>query len=87
MTTNSAELGLRIGDIYTGQGIGYRAVKKLLTGDLSLEKIYAKTTIVNIASQKVLRKIGSNQKGISDEEFEMNSQKMEFIHYSWEKSI
>ncbi|EIM07014.1 hypothetical protein A1A1_07529 [Planococcus antarcticus DSM 14505] len=52
-----------------------------------MEKIYAKTTIVNIASQKVLRKIGSNQKGISDEEFEMNSQKMEFIHYSWEKSI
>lgn len=85
-TASSAELGFRIGMIHAGKGIGRRALHMLLTEESTLEKIYAKTTTVNIASQKVLKKNGFIQQGISDEKFEMNGQKMKFIHYSWEKS-
>ena len=45
----------------------------------------AKTTTVNIASQKLLEKNGFIRIRTGDEEFEMNEQKMRFVYYVWEK--
>jgi len=46
-------------------------------------QIKAKTTTNNIASQKVLEKNGFKYIETSDEEFEMNGQKLKFMHYIW----
>ena len=42
-----------------------------------------KTTTNNIASQKVLNKNGFERIGTDNEEFEMNGQKINFVHYTW----
>lgn len=80
-TNNIAEVGYRVGEGYGGKGIGAKALKLLLETEISVNKIKAKTTTTNIASQKVLEKNGFKQVCISDDEFEMNGQKMRFIDY------
>lgn len=82
---NAAEIGFRIAESQVGKGIGNAALKGLLNEPLPVKRILAKTTTVNIASQKVLEKNGFIQTGIGDEEFEMNGQKMRFVHYLWQK--
>ncbi|TAA67466.1 GNAT family N-acetyltransferase [Planococcus salinarum] len=80
-----AEIGFRIGKAHIGKGIGNHALNLLLSEPLPVRQIRAKTTTVNIPSQKVLEKNGFIRMGIGDEEFEMNAQKMRFVHYLWEK--
>ncbi|MFF2796382.1 GNAT family N-acetyltransferase [Lysinibacillus xylanilyticus] len=81
-TTNDiAEVGYRVGQEYGGKGIGARALKLLLETEISVTKIKAKTTINNIASQRVLEKNGFKQVSTSDDEFEMNGKKLQFINY------
>lgn len=81
-TTNAiAEVGYRVGQEYGGKGIGARALKLLLETEMSVKKIKAKTTTNNIASQRVLEKNGFKQVYIDDNAFEMNGQKLQFIHY------
>lgn len=80
---NIADIGFRIGAEYVGKGIGNQALKLLLKTDLSVKQIRGKTTTVNQASQKVLEKNDFKQVGIDNEEFEMNGQKMRFVHYLW----
>ncbi|WKA56575.1 GNAT family N-acetyltransferase [Planococcus shixiaomingii] len=85
LTTNEAEIGFRIGEAYVGKGIANRALNLLLNSESTIETIHAKTTTVNYASQKVLEKNGFIQTKISDEDFQMNAQKMKFVHYLWER--
>jgi ribosomal-protein-alanine N-acetyltransferase len=81
-TTNDiAEVGYRVGQEYGGKGIGARALKLLLKTEISVKKIKAKTTTNNIASQRVLEKNGFKKVYISDDEFELNGQKLQFIDY------
>lgn len=80
-----AEIGFRIGEAQAGKGIGNDALQLLLSLQLPVKQISAKTTTVNIASQKLLEKNGFIRIGSGDEEFEMNEQKMRFVHYVWEK--
>lgn len=80
---NSADVGFRVGEPYVGKGIGDKALKLLLRTNLPVRQIRGKTTTVNHASQKVLEKNGFKQVGISKEEFEMNDQKVRFVHYLW----
>ena len=79
--SNVAEVGFRVGKEYLGKGIGTRALNLLLKTEINVKRIKGKTTTNNIASQKVLEKSGFKQVGISDNEFEMNGQKLKFIHY------
>lgn len=55
----------------------------LLSTESSVKQIQAKTTTVNKASQKVLENNGFIHMRIIDEEFEMNGERMKFVHYVW----
>lgn len=82
--TNSADIGFRVGAEYVGKGIGNQALNLLLKTDLSVRQIRGKTTANNHASQKILVKNGFKKVDVSEEEFEMNGQKLRFVHYLWE---
>ncbi|TQR34358.1 N-acetyltransferase [Lysinibacillus sphaericus] len=85
-TTNDiAEVGYRVGQEYGGKGIAARALKLLLETEIRVKKIKAKTTTNNIASQRVLEKNGFKQVCISDNKFEMNGKKLQFIDYMLER--
>jgi len=85
-TTNDiAEVGYRVGQEYGGKGIAARALKLLLETEIRVKKIKAKTTTNNIASQRVLEKNGFKQLSISDNKFEMNGKKLQFIDYMLER--
>lgn len=77
-------LGYRVGQAYIGKGIATKALKLLLKTviDKDIKQIKAKTTTNNIASQKVLEKSGFKRIATSEEEFEMNGQKLKFVYYT-----
>jgi ribosomal-protein-alanine N-acetyltransferase len=77
-------VGYRVGKAYTRKGIASKALKMLIEtmSNQGLKQILAKTTINNIASQKVLEKIGFKQIAINDEEFE-KGQIVKFISYTY----
>lgn len=83
---STAEIGFRIGKADAGKGIGTHALWQLLSTVSTIKHIHAKTTTVNKGSQKILEKNGFIQLKVSDDEFELNGQKMKFVHYLWEKS-
>lgn len=78
-------LGYRVGQLHTGKGVAKKALKLLLETviELDIKQVKAKTTTNNIASQKVLEKNGFEYTETSDEEFEMNGQKLKFVNYTW----
>lgn len=82
---NAAEVGFRMGESYVGKGLGKKALTLLLSQDPDIKRYYAKTTTVNKASQKVLENNGFVEMETSIDEFELNGQKMRFIHYVWDK--
>ncbi|MGO1923536.1 MAG: GNAT family N-acetyltransferase, partial [Jeotgalicoccus sp.] len=69
---------------HVGNGIGNQALNLLLETSLSVKKIRGKTTSVNHASQKILEKNDFKKVDIDEEIFEMNGQKLWFVHYLWE---
>ncbi|RLQ90562.1 GNAT family protein [Planomicrobium sp. Y74] len=79
----TAEVGFRLGENYGGKGLGSNALHLLLSTESDLKQIHAKTTTVNKSSQRVLEKNGFIHMGISDDEFEMNGEKMRFVRYLW----
>lgn len=83
-------IGYRVGKNYVGEGIASSALKLLLENidDKGIIKILAKTTNINIGSQKVLEKNGFKQIETSedDEEFKMNGKRLNFLYYCWTKS-
>ncbi|AZU62432.1 GNAT family N-acetyltransferase [Neobacillus mesonae] len=78
-------LGYRVGQQHTGKGVATKALKLLLETviELGIKQVKAKTTTDNIASQKVLEKNGFERTETGDKEFEMNGQKLQFVHYIW----
>ena len=83
-TECAAHVGFRVGEQHVGKGIANQALKLLLIIELGVKKIHGKTTTNNIASQKVLENNGFKKVSISDDEIELNGQKLKFIHYIWE---
>ena len=79
----TAEVGFRLGENYGGRGFGSKALSLLLSTESNLKQIQAKTTTVNKSSQRVLERNGFIHMGISDDEFEMNGERMQFVHYVW----
>lgn len=77
-------LGYRVGQVHTGKGIANKALKLLveIISDEDVKQIKATTTTNNVASQRILEKNGFERIGISNEKFEMNNQKLNFIYYS-----
>ncbi|WP_404452143.1 GNAT family N-acetyltransferase [Virgibacillus necropolis] len=86
-TQSLGHVGYRVGQKYIGKGIAKKALKLLLetVGDTGIEKIKAKTTINNQASQKVLENNGFKILSTGDETFEMHGQNLKFVYYSWSK--
>ncbi|KON90118.1 acetyltransferase [Sporosarcina globispora] len=82
-------LGYRIGQEHTRKGIASKALALLLESliDTTIRVIKAKTTTNNIASQKVLEKNGFEKVDTSDEQIEINKQKVNFIFYKWTKNF
>ena len=73
--TKTADVGYRVGKKYIGKGLAVQALEMLKSEALFLgiKRIYAKTTIDNIPSQKVLERCC----------FQKNSiEKDKFIHYT-----
>ncbi|MDW7662769.1 MAG: GNAT family N-acetyltransferase [Bacillota bacterium] len=83
----SGSIGFRIGEQYVGRGIANLALKLLLEIESGIKMIYGKTTTNNIASQKVMEKNGFKKVSVSEDEIEMNGQKLKFINYIWEETI
>lgn len=81
-----ADIGFRVGEEHVGKGIGNQALHMLLKTNLSVRQIRGKTTNANHASQKMLEKNGFKKVGIDEKEFEMNGQKLRFVHYLWESN-
>ncbi|ENQ3105260.1 GNAT family N-acetyltransferase [Bacillus cereus] len=73
-------LGYRIGEKYVGRGIATKSVKLLLeeAENYHVTEIHAKTTMDNIASQKVLEK-----SYFSRIPMDTNIDQTDFIHYVW----
>ncbi|WP_188455754.1 GNAT family N-acetyltransferase [Virgibacillus oceani] len=82
-------LGYRVGKLHTGKGVAKKALKLLLETviELNIKQVRAKTTTNNIASQRVLEKNGFKHTETSDEEFEMNGQKLKFVNYIWTNKL
>ncbi|MBG9590182.1 GNAT family N-acetyltransferase [Cytobacillus firmus] len=86
-TQNLGHVGYRVGKRYIGKGIASKALKLLLktANEKGLDKIKAKTTINNKASQIVLEKNGFKYISTSDEVFEIAGQSLKFVYYIWSK--
>ena len=80
----SAQLGYRIGQVHTGRGIAKEAVRLLLRHcqKLEIDKVEAKTTDGNFASQKILTHSGFRRVN-KEEEVVLHDQRMRLIHYIW----
>lgn len=81
----TAHLGYRVGQQHTGKGVAKKALKLLLETviEQNIKRVLAKTTTNNIASQKILERNGFEHTENSDEEIEMNGQKVRFVNYTW----
>ncbi|WP_025026416.1 GNAT family N-acetyltransferase [Caldalkalibacillus mannanilyticus] len=80
-----ASIGYRVGEEFTGQGVAYQALKQLIERvqeSTAIQQLQAKTTINNIASQKVLEKNGFRQVVVDEEEYEAN-EGIRFVYYLW----
>ena len=78
-------LGYRVGQEFTGKGVANKALKLLLetVTNQDIKQVNAKTTITNIASQKILEKNGFEHIETRHDEFEMNGQRLKFVYYKW----
>lgn len=73
----SAEMGYFIDEAYAGQGYATEACEKLTHNgfhELQLNRIYARCMVRNIASQRVLQKIGMRHEGRFLQEFKKDDQ-------------
>ncbi|MFA1821929.1 GNAT family N-acetyltransferase [Virgibacillus oceani] len=84
-TLGLGHIGYRVGKSYTGKGIAKKALQLLLktVSKQGITQILAKTLTNNIASQKILEKSGFKHVSTSDEEFELNGQRLKFVYYKW----
>jgi [ribosomal protein S5]-alanine N-acetyltransferase len=87
MVQGLGHIGYRIGEEHAGKGITSNALGLFLDmmDKHGINKIVAKTTTLNIASQKVLEKNGFKYVDTDEEAFMMNGQKQRFVEFVWEK--
>ncbi|MEK5175655.1 GNAT family N-acetyltransferase [Heyndrickxia sp. FSL W8-0496] len=78
-------IGYRVAEECSGKGVASIALKLLLESidTKGIKKLLAKTTDINVASQKVLEKNGFKFIETSDEEFTFNGQRVKFLFYMW----
>ena len=72
----SAEIGYFIDEVYSGQGYATEACEKLLHvgfHNFQFNRIYARCMARNIASQRVLKKIGMRHEGRFLQEYKKNN--------------
>ena len=83
-TNKTGHLGSRVGQVYTGKGVANQALKLLMKtlAETEIKQIEAKTTTNNIPSQKVLEKNGFKRVSGNNEEFEIEGEKLSFLHYN-----
>jgi [ribosomal protein S5]-alanine N-acetyltransferase len=83
-STGTGQIGYRVGEAFTGQGIADRSVNLLLRdiGIYQVKEIQAKTTINNIPSQKVLLRNGFLLVKTEEEPGSGET----FLHYLWSHS-
>lgn len=81
----SAQIGYRVGEAFCGKGVANRALQLLIKElpVLNIGKLYAKTTITNIASQKVLENNGFKKVVSEEAPLELNGEMVRFVHYEW----
>ncbi|GLC89389.1 GNAT family N-acetyltransferase [Lysinibacillus piscis] len=84
---NTAHIGYRIAEAYSGQGIASQALALLLTTihQQGIQQLLAKTTNNNIASQKILEKNGFQLIETNEDTFEMHGQPLHFVYYQWKR--
>ncbi|MCK1992052.1 GNAT family N-acetyltransferase [Peribacillus muralis] len=75
----TAQVGYRIGEAFTKKGVANKALQLLvkLAPDMNVTQIHAKTTTVNIGSQKVLVKNGFERISVRED----TSEKLPLYHY------
>jgi ribosomal-protein-alanine N-acetyltransferase len=80
----SAQLGYRIGQSHTGKGIAKEAVRLLIMHcqKFYIDKVEAKTTDGNFASQKILTHNGFRRVN-KEEVVVLHGHRMMLIHYIW----
>jgi ribosomal-protein-alanine N-acetyltransferase len=62
----SAELGYRIAESAAGRGLATWGVREVLGTPYGLQRIIARTTVDNLASQKILARVGFTRTGEID---------------------
>ena len=85
-SNGDAELGYRIGEQYTRNGIATKALKLLLKEichDNRIKRISARTTNDHVGSQKVLERNGFKYESTDRNEVVLNGTKVKLIHYQW----
>lgn len=76
-------IGYRVGKDHIGKGLAQLALKLLADKmrNEGFERLLAKTTSNNIASQRILEKNGFIKRSTGDEEIMMNGQSVNFVHF------
>ena len=80
----AANLGYRLGQNQTGQGLATLGLKMAITRarvDLNIEKIHAETTLDNLASIRVLEKCGFSRIGINISGGVLHDQKVDLVQF------
>lgn len=79
----TAQVGYRIGEAFTKKGVANEALQLLvkLAPEMKVTQLHAKTTNVNIGSQKVLAKNGFERISVSEEISADTSEKLTLYHY------
>lgn len=80
------ELGYRVGGAHVGKGVAAKAVGLLLAElpAIGIERVEAKTTEENIASQRVLEKSGFQKIKEPIGKLDEERQGFQFVHYQWQ---
>ncbi|HCH33267.1 MAG TPA: N-acetyltransferase [Oceanospirillaceae bacterium] len=77
-------VGYRVCGSYVGKGLATKALSSLICiaqHDLGLKQLSAIATMNNLASIRVLEKLGFDQVKIEDNALEMNGEILSFIHF------
>lgn len=82
------ELGYRVGEAHNGKGVAAKAVSLLLAElpAIGIERVEAKTTEENMASQRVLEKNGFQKIEKPLGKLADERQPLQFVHYRWQRN-
>ena len=84
INSGSADVGYRVCGQEAGKGYATNALEALIDfaqNSLRLEQLTAKTTNNNVASIRVLQKLGFNEVAADTKTFKMNGENVSFVHF------